>query len=73
MCTRSRSRQGPADEHELGGGTVRISRLSEPEAEIELCSCTGEPMERFWSSDPTVLQIGTGLLGDPAFKYSNYI
>jgi hypothetical protein len=49
---------------ELAGGTVRIARLSQTEAEFELCSCTGELMERFSSSDPTVLQIGTRLLGD---------
>jgi hypothetical protein len=40
---------------ELAGGKVRIARLSQTEAVVELCTCTGELMERFSSRDQTVL------------------
>ena len=41
---------------ETAGGTVRIARLSQAEALVELCTCTGELMERFASSDPVLLE-----------------
>ncbi len=41
---------------ELGGGKFRIARLSQTEAVVELCTCTGEPMEWFSSSDQMVLE-----------------
>ena len=31
---------------EAGGGTWRVLHLAEREAVVELCACTGEPMER---------------------------
>lgn len=40
---------------ELAGGNVCIARLSQTEAVVELCTCTGELMERFSSGDQTVL------------------
>ena len=41
---------------EHSGGSVRIVHLSETETVVELCACTGEPMERFSSNDRTLLE-----------------
>jgi hypothetical protein len=41
---------------ELAGGKVRIARRSQTEAVVELCTCTGELMERFACSDQTMLE-----------------
>lgn len=38
------------------GGSVRVGDLSESEAVIELCACNGEIMERFSSSDRTLIE-----------------
>jgi hypothetical protein len=40
---------------ELSGATWRVLRRSEDSAEVELCTCTGEPMERLTSGDPGLL------------------
>jgi hypothetical protein len=39
----------------LLGGTWRIRSISADRAEIELCTCVGEPVERLESSDPGFL------------------
>lgn len=41
---------------EHSGGSVRIVHLSEREAVVELRACTGELMERFSSTDRTLLE-----------------
>ena len=41
---------------ELSGATWRVLRRSQDSAEVELCTCTGEPMERLTSSDPGLLE-----------------
>jgi hypothetical protein len=40
---------------ELSGATWRVLRRSVDGAEVELCACTGEPMERLISGDPRLL------------------
>ena len=40
---------------ELSGGTWRVLRRSEDSAEVALCACTGELMDRLASSDPELL------------------
>jgi hypothetical protein len=40
---------------ELAGGKVRMQRASHSRVVVELCTCTGELMERLSSSDPAVL------------------
>jgi hypothetical protein len=40
---------------ELSGATWRVIRCSAGSAEVELCTCTGEPMERLVSEDPRLL------------------
>jgi hypothetical protein len=39
----------------LSGGRWRIVSLSDERAVLDLCTCTGEPMERFESDDPVVI------------------
>jgi hypothetical protein len=39
----------------LSGGSWRIASISKERAVVELCACTGEPMERLESDDPTVI------------------
>jgi hypothetical protein len=39
----------------LSGGRWRIVSLSDERAVLDLCTCTGEPMERFESDDPAVI------------------
>jgi hypothetical protein len=42
------------------GGTVRIVQLTDTSAVVDLCSCTGEPMERWSTVDrESILQIRT--------------
>jgi hypothetical protein len=38
------------------GGSVRVARASDSGADVELCTCTGELMERLSSVDLSVLQ-----------------
>jgi hypothetical protein len=40
---------------ELSGGTWHVLRRSGTHAVVELCACTGEPMERLSSSDRELL------------------
>ena len=40
---------------ELSGGTWHVLHRSETHAVVELCACTGEPMERLRSSDHELL------------------
>ncbi len=37
------------------GGTLRVVELSDHHAVVDLCSCTGELMERCSTDDPAVL------------------
>jgi hypothetical protein len=39
----------------LSGGSWRIVSISNERAVVDLCACTGEPMERLQSDDPTVI------------------
>ncbi len=39
----------------LSGGTWRIVSISTERAVVDLCTCTGEPMERLESDDPAVI------------------
>jgi hypothetical protein len=39
----------------LSGGSWRIASISKERAVVELCACTGEPMERLESDDPAVI------------------
>jgi hypothetical protein len=41
---------------ELSGATWRVVRRSAGSAEVELCACTGELMERLTSGDPRLLE-----------------
>ena len=40
---------------EASGGSWRLLALSSAGAELELCACTGEPMERMVTGDPELL------------------
>jgi hypothetical protein len=40
---------------ELSGATLRVLHLSATHAVVDLCACTGEPMERLSSDDPRVV------------------
>jgi hypothetical protein len=39
----------------LSGGSWRIVSISSQRAVVDLCTCTGEPMERLESDDPAVI------------------
>jgi hypothetical protein len=39
----------------LSGGRGRIVSISNKRAVVDLCTCTGEPMERLESDDPAVI------------------
>ena len=41
---------------ERSGATWRVISRSAVSAEVELCTCTGEPMERLVSEDPRLLE-----------------
>ena len=41
---------------ETAGGQVRVRELTRTEVVIEMCTCTGELVESFSSSDPEVLE-----------------
>ena len=40
---------------ELFGARWRVVHLSDEHAEVELCTCAGEPLERRVSDDPRVI------------------
>ena len=40
---------------ELFGARWRVVHLSDVHAEVELCTCAGEPLERRESNDPQVI------------------
>jgi hypothetical protein len=39
----------------LSGGHWRLVDISNERAVVDLCTCTGEPMERLESDDPAVI------------------
>ncbi len=39
----------------LSGAHWRVVDISNEHAVVDMCTCTGEPMERFESGDPTVI------------------
>jgi hypothetical protein len=39
----------------LSGGYARLVSISGRRAVVDLCTCTGEPMERLESDDPAVI------------------
>lgn len=39
----------------LSGAHWRVVDISNAHAVVDLCTCTGEPMERLESADPTVI------------------
>jgi hypothetical protein len=39
----------------LSGGSWRLASVSKERAVVDLCTCTGEPMERLESDDPEVI------------------
>ena len=39
----------------LSGGSWRMVSISSDQAVVDLCTCTGEPMERLESDDPAVI------------------
>ena len=41
---------------EQHGASWRARRVSETEAVVDLCTCTGEPVEQLRSSDPDLLR-----------------
>jgi hypothetical protein len=41
---------------ELSGATWRVITRTARHAEVELCTCTGEPMQRLVSEDPRLLE-----------------
>jgi hypothetical protein len=43
------------DQWVLFGGTWRTVRVGEGQATVELCTCTGEAVERRETSDPSVI------------------
>jgi hypothetical protein len=40
---------------ELSGGIVRLVSLTSDRLVVELCTCTGEPMEQLQSDDPDLV------------------
>jgi hypothetical protein len=42
---------------EASGGTARVVRLGDGEAVVDLCACTGEPMERLTSGDADLIAL----------------
>jgi hypothetical protein len=38
------------------GGTLRVVELSEQQAVVDLCACTGELMERWSTRDPAIIR-----------------
>ncbi len=44
------------EDWELHGATWRPLRVSDQRAVIELCSCTGEPMDRVESTQPELIR-----------------
>jgi hypothetical protein len=40
---------------ELSGGSVQVLALTSDQAVVQLCTCTGEPMEQLLSDDPELL------------------
>jgi hypothetical protein len=40
---------------EESGAVLRVLELSATRAVVDLCACTGEPMERLTSADPQVI------------------
>ena len=45
---------------ELCGGTWRIRSISADDAEIDLCTCHGDPVDRLASSDPAFVRLVHG-------------
>ncbi len=41
---------------ELSGGSVRLLGLTSDQALVQLCTCTGEPMEQLVSHEPALLE-----------------
>lgn len=39
----------------LAGGSWRVVEISAERAIVDLCACTGEPMQRLRSDDPVVI------------------
>ncbi len=39
----------------LDGGSWRVVEISAARVVVDLCACTGEPMQRVWSADPAVV------------------
>jgi hypothetical protein len=39
----------------LSGGHWRVVAISNEQAVVDLCACTGEPMERLTSDDPALI------------------
>jgi hypothetical protein len=39
----------------LSGGHWRVVEISSERAVVDLCACTGEPMDRLQSDDPAVI------------------
>jgi hypothetical protein len=44
------------EDWELHGATWRTLELSEHRVVLELCSCSGEPMDRVASNDPNLIE-----------------
>lgn len=42
---------------QLSGGTWRVTSISDGAAEIDLCTCSGEPVERLRSTDPAFVEL----------------
>lgn len=40
----------------LSGGRWRVLDISNEHAVVDMCTCTGEPMERLESGDPAVIR-----------------
>jgi hypothetical protein len=40
---------------ELSGGSVQVFALTSDQVAVQLCTCTGEPMEQLVSDDPELL------------------
>jgi len=49
----------------LFGAQWHVLRLSNDRATVELCACTGEPVEQLESHDPAVIEYLRTAQGDP--------
>jgi hypothetical protein len=55
MAARSTHLRDTLENWTFTGGRWRIVSLSDARAVVDLCTCTGEPLQRLESDDPAVI------------------